>query len=137
MLAHILEGVIDRGTAKTAADLGIPRGYAGKTGTTDKGRDAWFVGFDTRMVTAVWVGGDRGALGLSGAGDALPVWASFQRFGPNRPRSVRRPEGLVAVEVCTSTGRPPCPGCATTHTEWFRDTRQPSATCEVAASTPP
>jgi membrane carboxypeptidase/penicillin-binding protein len=71
----ILRSVLTEGTARRAAELGVAGAFGGKTGTTDDGRDAWFVGFDPEHVVVVWVGLDRGTLGLSGAEAALPIWA--------------------------------------------------------------
>src|SRR5262249_33806787 len=80
LLTNLLRGVIDRGTAVAARSLGIDGVVAGKTGTTNDGRDAWFVGYTTRVVVLVWVGFDEhGVLRLSGSQAALPIWADFMR----------------------------------------------------------
>lgn len=77
-LVDIMRGVIKNGTAKSAAK--IPFSLAGKTGTTDDFRDAWFVGFSPNLLCAVWIGYDKGNnLGgrESGATAALPIWIEF------------------------------------------------------------
>ncbi len=80
LLTHLLRGVVDRGTAVAARSLGIDGVVAGKTGTTNDGRDAWFVGYTPRLVALVWVGFDeRDVLRLSGGQAALPIWADFMR----------------------------------------------------------
>jgi penicillin-binding protein 1A len=75
VLTHMMEGVIDHGTAYEIHDL--PLDIAGKTGTTDDFSDAWFVGFTPRYTILTWVGYDvkrsLGA-GMSGAVAALPMW---------------------------------------------------------------
>jgi len=78
MMTYLLQGVIQRGTAKAAAALNWP--LAGKTGTTNKFTDAWFIGFSPSLCAGVWVGydskvtmGDR----QSGAVVALPIWIDF------------------------------------------------------------
>jgi hypothetical protein len=74
-VTHLLRGVVDRGTGAAARGLGLNGAVAGKTGTTNDTRDAWFVGYSPRLVAVVWVGFDDGAsLGLSGAQGALPIW---------------------------------------------------------------
>ena len=78
ILTHLMTGVIERGTATAAKRLGRP--LAGKTGTTDDYTDAWFVGFDRRIVAGAWVGFDqKRSLGHkeSGARAALPMWLQF------------------------------------------------------------
>jgi len=68
------------GTAAAARGVAAADAIAGKTGTTNDGRDAWFVGYTPRLVTVVWVGFDGGdAHGLSGAEAALPIWTDFMR----------------------------------------------------------
>jgi penicillin-binding protein 1A len=73
----VLEGVISRGTGR-AADIGRPA--AGKTGTTNDFRDAWFVGYTPQLATAVWVGmADNSPMptGTTGGGAAAPIWAEL------------------------------------------------------------
>ncbi len=82
VLAHILEGVVDRGTARLAANLDID--LAGKTGTTDGYSDAWFVGFTPRYTALVWVGHDvKRSIGnnMTGTAAALPIWRSIIEKG--------------------------------------------------------
>jgi penicillin-binding protein 1B len=80
LLTHLLAGVIDHGTGAPARLLGIQGPVAGKTGTTNEGRDAWFVGYTPRLIVLVWVGFDeRDVMRLSGAQAALPIWADFMR----------------------------------------------------------
>ncbi|HSR36916.1 MAG TPA: penicillin-binding protein 1A [Desulfurivibrionaceae bacterium] len=75
---RILQGVIAEGTAKNIRSLGIPA--AGKTSTTDKYMDAWFIGYTTEMVTGVWIGFDQKTpLGKNETGGqaAAPIWLDF------------------------------------------------------------
>jgi penicillin-binding protein 1A len=83
----LLKSVIESGTGQRARRLGRP--LAGKTGTTNASKDAWFVGYSTEIVAGVWVGYDDAvSLGLSesGATAALPVWIDFMKVAQeNRP----------------------------------------------------
>ena len=85
-MTGILGQVIERGTGNQAR--GIP-GAAGKTGTSDDNRDAWFIGYTDNLTTGVWVGYDRGrTLGRGGTGGrvAAPIWKTFMlRAGGKRP----------------------------------------------------
>jgi len=77
-LIDMMKGVVKRGTAAKAAKM--PYFLAGKTGTTNEFRDAWFVGFSPNLLCLVWVGYDKDAvLGKreSGATAALPIWMEF------------------------------------------------------------
>ena len=80
VMTNLLRGVVQRGTAASAASLDWPLG--GKTGTMDEYTDAWFVGFDPNITVGVWVGYDEkkplGA-GETGATAALPIWMDFMR----------------------------------------------------------
>jgi penicillin-binding protein 1A len=116
VLAHVLEGVIDRGTGAKAAGLEID--LAGKTGTTDDFSDAWFVGFTPRYTLLTWVGYDLKkpiGRGMTGAEAALPMWmaivedgledgwlAAGERFGA--------PSGITVQTVEYRTGLLPGPG---------------------------
>lgn len=78
MLVDIMKGVVKNGTARSAASM--PYALAGKTGTTDDFRDAWFIGFSPNLLCAVWIGYDKKTnLGNkeSGATAALPIWIDF------------------------------------------------------------
>ncbi len=73
VLDSVLRGVVDHGTGASARRLGAQGIFAGKTGTTNDGRDAWFIGFSPRLLVAVWVGfDDNRGLNLSGSTAALP-----------------------------------------------------------------
>lgn len=80
MVTHLMEGVIEHGTARKARSMGFVRPAAGKTGTTNDYGDAWFVGFTPDLVAVVWVGFDkRESLNLSGGQAALPIWTEFMK----------------------------------------------------------
>ena len=85
MITHLLRGVMRRGTGAGSSAWGLQDVTAGKTGTTDGLRDAWFVGYTPDLVVGVWVGVDDGtSLGLTGSQAALPIW------GPIMQAAVRR-----------------------------------------------
>src|SRR5258705_13019958 len=76
IVTHLMRGVMRRGTGGSSSPWGLQEVTAGKTGTTDGLRDAWFVGFTPNLVVGVWVGAaDAHSIGLAGAGVALPTWA--------------------------------------------------------------
>ena len=80
MMNYILKGVLDRGTATSARRMGFTRPAAGKTGTTNDYKDAWFVGYTPDLLAVVWVGFDgQSKLNLSGAEAALPIWTEFMK----------------------------------------------------------
>jgi len=77
---QLLKGVLDRGTAAGARRSGFTRPAAGKTGTTNDYKDAWFVGYTPDLLALVWVGFDGPKkIGLSGAEAALPIWTEFMK----------------------------------------------------------
>ena len=80
MMNDLLKGVLDRGTGAMARRLGFTRPAAGKTGTTNDYKDAWFVGYTPDLLAVVWVGFDGPSkLNLSGAEAALPIWTDFMK----------------------------------------------------------
>ena len=118
LMTHVLEGVVQRGTAGKAADL--PAHLAGKTGTTDRFTDAWFIGFSPRITCAVWVGRDmKEPIGnkMTGAEAALPTWITFMRsYLDGVGETVRQeeftpPAGVEMVSVDRNTGLLAGPGC--------------------------
>ena len=126
LVTSAMTSVIDHGTARAARALGRPA--AGKTGTTDRARDAWFVGYTPDLVTGVWVGfDDRQPLGAGeeGARAAVPIWTNFMReyVRVRHPPAIEfaRPDGVTALTVDGATGLLPAPGAAapTTLEEYF------------------
>jgi len=77
-----MEGVVQRGTGAAANVLLNDTALAGKTGTTDRYTDAWFIGFSPSLCVGVWVGNDDNTTlgrGEEGAAAALPIWQEFFR----------------------------------------------------------
>lgn len=124
----VLQTVMSEGTASKAASYGAVGAYAGKTGTTDRYRDAWFVGFSPDLVVVVWVGFDAGKeVGLTGGKAALPAWARFMA-------SLGAPRGgfalssdLIEAEYCAGEFVDGvCEACVT---ELFVKGQEPQAGC--------
>jgi len=106
MMADVIR--LPRGTGHRAVVLGR-NDLAGKTGTTDDSRDAWFNGFNTKLVTTVWVGFDQErSLGESeeGARTALPIWIRYMREALKDvpQQKLPMPDGLVQLRVSPQTG---------------------------------
>jgi penicillin-binding protein 1B len=107
VLTHVLEGVLDYGTASAARAAGFRHPAAGKTGTTNDYRDAWFIGFTPDLLTAVWVGFDqRSPLDMSGATAALPIWTDFMKAATAAlpPRPFLPPPGVTLVPLDRASG---------------------------------
>ena len=108
MLTSMLQSVISEGTGKDA--LVLPRLLAGKTGTTNDFKDAWFIGFSPDIAVGVYVGmDDHRSMGRGefGAHAALPIWIDIMKGAlpllPNTPFSV--PDDIVNVRIDPDTGR--------------------------------
>ena len=144
IMTFLLQGVIQRGTGRSASYLQWPLG--GKTGTTDEYTDAWFVGFSPSLCAGVWVGhdkqipiGDR----QSGAVAALPVWRDFfdkvikeklriaeekgEEFVIDEEFEV--PPNLSFVEIDSKTGLLASPVCLFTLREVFLPGSEPDRFC--------
>jgi membrane peptidoglycan carboxypeptidase len=118
----MLQDVVWRGTGAEARALGFP--VAGKTGTTDDYRDAWFVGFSSRIVAGVWVGFDRPlpiGEGAYAAKVALPIWTAFMRRAAVvlAPGRFEPPGDLRAVALCSVSFEIPSDRCPT-YSEHFK-----------------
>ena len=101
LINMLLREVVVRGTARSLAVRFPPElGIAGKTGTSDDTRDAWFAGFTGNLVTVVWVGRDDNAqTGLHGASGALPLWAEFMARQNLQPLVLPQPQEIVWVRA--------------------------------------
>lgn len=132
VLTHLLEGVMERGTGAPARLYGVEGPVAGKTGTTNEGRDAWFVGYTPRLVALVWVGFDeRDALHLSGAQAALPIWADFVRAATGMvPSTAFQPPASVSFRVVDATnGQLATAWCRVVVREAFLASTEPRERC--------
>lgn len=112
-MVSILEGVVQRGTAKALMSLDRP--IAGKTGTTNDSKDAWFVGFTPDLVVGVYVGYDEPkSLGAkeTGASLAVPIFKNFMQeaLKDTPPVPFRIPPGVRMVQVNSKTGQTTYPG---------------------------
>jgi penicillin-binding protein 1A len=135
-MVSMLRDVIERGTGRPARELGVRGAVAGKTGTTDDYRDAWFVGFSSSVVVGVWVGFDQPAsIGRDayGARIALPIWADFMKRTARQfpPAEFAVPDGLHAVELCSVSYLKPVEGCPT-YNEYLKEGDvAPTALCTI------
>ena len=131
VLTHLLEGVVDRGTAASINHLEID--LAGKTGTTDQYSDAWFVGFTPRYTLLVWVGHDvKRTIGrqMTGTRVALPIWRDLVEDGLENGwltpgESFTPPPGVVFEQVELESGLLPGPGATVVIEEAFLAGTQP------------
>ena len=136
IMTSMLTGVVERGTASKANALGLRSSVAGKTGTTDGYRDAWFIGYTPDLVVGVWVGfDDEAALHLTGAQAALPMWVEFmRRVVPSGPRPVMTPPAVVTREIDPMTGQLATSKCPQRTPELFIEGTEPTIYCEVHGS---
>ncbi len=135
--AHIvidmLKGVIESGTGRKARVLARP--LAGKTGTTNDFRDAWFIGFSPRIAVGVWVGNDdHFPLGYreTGASAALPIWISFMKealSGTPVEDFDMPPGGLVKINIDKRSGLLASPGCGDPAPMLLRPDQVPTRRC--------
>jgi membrane carboxypeptidase/penicillin-binding protein len=138
LMTSMLRGVISKGTARSAQSLTASGDIAGKTGTTNEGRDAWFVGYSSRLVAAVWVGFDDNAPhGLSGSAAALPIWTQFmkQALDAYPAPAFTVPAGITTASIDTSNGRLAGESCPHTAREIFLTGTEPEVCTEHSGIT--
>jgi penicillin-binding protein 1B len=133
LVTSLLEGVVRRGTAAKAKVLGLTGAIAGKTGTTDGYRDAWFVGYTSDLVIGVWVGfDDERPVRLTGAQAALPIWIDIaRRMLPEQAPPFVVPTGVVIRPIDPKTGQLATSKCPEQVEEVFIEGTQPTVYCEV------
>ena len=134
-MVSLMRDVLDRGTGSDARLRGVTFPSGGKTGTTNDGQDAWFVGFTSSLVVGVWVGLDNPAPlpNASGARYALPIWAEFMtraaRVVP--ARGFTPPAGLRETQLCSVSYLKPTDHCPL-YREYFKNENEiPGDTCRV------
>jgi penicillin-binding protein 1A len=109
LMSNMLADVINSGTAWSARRVGFTLPAAGKTGTTNDYRDAWFVGYTPTIVTGVWVGYDMPQTIIAegyAAELAVPIWAKFMKTATRGHKAewFKQPAGLTSATICRLSG---------------------------------
>jgi penicillin-binding protein 1B len=134
LVANMMRSVINEGTGAGVRGAGFALDAAGKTGTTNDLRDAWFVGFTPELLTVVWVGfDDNTALGLSGAQAALPIWTTFmiRALAGHANIPLPQPQNIVFADIDRDNGQLAAPGCPRVIREAFFPGTEPTEVCEL------
>lgn len=131
---RMLRDVMVYGTAKTLKSFSQKRPSAGKTGTTDDYRDAWFIGYTPQVLTGVWVGHDKprpGGKGFTGGAVAAPIWERFmgQALASRPVADFSRPDSVISVAIDPKTGFPATADCPEKRDEFYIEGTQPTGYC--------
>jgi len=150
LMSTMMADVINAGTGNRARQLGFKLPAAGKTGTTNDFKDAWFVGFTPKLAAGVWVGFDepRTILPNGFAADvAVPAWAKFMKVATRNdaPDWLVPPPGVTTARVCRMSGKLAAAGCddvevvnrgggvehrSMVYTEYFARGTEPATFCD-------
>ncbi|PJZ68444.1 carboxypeptidase [Leptospira perolatii] len=137
IITSMMQDVISKGTGTGARAYGLTRPAAGKTGTTNNFRDAWFAGYTPELVGVVWVGYDIGTLslgrGMSGAIVAAPIWGRFMANALSGEKSKPFDFGdakIVRRTICSISGKLPGSHCYQTEEEVFDKATVPTEICD-------
>ncbi|MDD3991177.1 MAG: PBP1A family penicillin-binding protein [Desulfobacteraceae bacterium] len=135
LINSMLSSAVAEGTARSLKGLGIGQPVAGKTGTTNESRDAWFVGYTPEILALVWVGfDDGGSVKGTGASAALPIWADLMRRIPQHLSGAwfQRPAGVVDRVICADSGQLAVTGrCPRPVRELFLEELVPADPCPL------
>jgi 1A family penicillin-binding protein len=131
---QMLKDVMIYGTAKSLKKFSLARPSAGKTGTTDDYRDAWFIGYTPQLITGIWVGYDKprpGGRGFTGGAIAAPIWGRF--MGPALAAKpvvdFQQPDTVITVSIDPETGFLATAECPVKRDEYFIAGTQPTEYC--------
>jgi 1A family penicillin-binding protein len=133
LMTSLLKGVMDRGTGAKARAFGVHGPVAGKTGTTDGYRDAWFIGYTPDIAIGVWVGfDDERPLKLTGAQAALPIWSELAlRLIRRDSQDFEAPVGVVQRKIDPKSGQLATAQCPEKRLEFFIAGTEPTVYCEI------
>jgi penicillin-binding protein 1B len=134
MIDFMLEQVINHGTGEGARKRGFIRPAAGKTGTTNDSKDAWFAGFTPNLLAVIWTGFDqKEELGLTGAEASLPAWTDYMKAATaSRPAlDFAPPPGIVVEKVDPLTGYLAGPNCPVVLEGAFPTDLAPTKVCPL------
>ena len=134
LTTQMMKDVLNYGTAKTLKSFVVKRPAAGKTGTTDDHRDAWFIGYTPQIITGVWVGYDKprpGGTGFTGGAVCAPVWGRFMRGAlAGKPAAdFLKPDTVVGVMIDPETNELATPLCPVQREEFYIADTQPTKSC--------
>ena len=144
MTTDLMEQVLTRGTAASARSLGFKLPAAGKTGTTNDFKDAWFVGFTSSITCGVWVGFDQPTTIIPhgyGSALALPVWTQVMNSASERypAEPLKPPVALQQATVCSISNAIATSGCVAAGTAYEIDRpvdKIPRGVCKVHGGNP-
>ena len=141
ILTSMLQDVIKLGTGRRALSLGRTD-LAGKTGTTNESKDAWFSGYNADYVTTVWTGFDQPeSLGRREYGGtvALPIWINYMggALKDKPPHTQAEPEGILSLRVDPISGRVASPGTPGAYFELFKSEDTPPSNSELGNGVAP
>ncbi|PYK31018.1 MAG: hypothetical protein DME57_05195 [Verrucomicrobia bacterium] len=139
MTSQLMEEVLTRGTAAAARSLGFKLPAAGKTGTTNDYKDAWFVGYTSTLTCGVWVGFDQPVTIIPhgyGAALALPIWVQVMNKGATiyPPQDLQPTMPMAHALVCSLSNHLATTGCESAATAYEIDIpadKVPTTACEV------
>ena len=143
LITNMMQDVVNRGTGRRLGwQFGFPKGVvAGKTGTTDDSKDAWFCGYTPQITVVVWVGLDDEKFKLGekaeGAKTALPIFGTFlkqvykqlKEYDVTKEFSV--PEKIVKMEICKDSGKKAGPYCPNTYEDVFNSEFLDETPCNI------
>ncbi|RJR42347.1 MAG: PBP1A family penicillin-binding protein [Desulfobacteraceae bacterium] len=133
LITSMLRSVVEAGTARSLVDKGIHFPVAGKTGTTNDFKDAWFVGYTPDILALVWVGFDDGTpIKASGSSAALPIFADLMKSIPQHSSGVwfDPPPGVVTRTICPMSAQLAVDGrCPAAVQEVFLAANAPDEPC--------
>lgn len=141
LISDILSGVLRGGTATSAMyEAKFTRMGAGKTGTSNDWKDAWFVGYTPELATGIWIGFDsfKYSLGNNQVGGriAAPIWGKYmvEALKTIKPTWYKKPNNIVNVNICTVSGKLPSASCYSIKSELFIRDKIPNEICNVCAN---
>jgi penicillin-binding protein 1B len=137
IMTAMLQSVVNEGTARSLRWRGVSWPVAGKTGTTNDFKDAWFVGYTPDILALVWVGFDNGdTIAATGAAAALPIWADLMKAIPQyrSDTEFKAPRDVEKISVCSVTGLISVDGCPEPSEEYFLADRVPTEHCPLHAN---
>ncbi len=132
LMSDLLRSAVEFGTGRSLKNYGIDWPVAGKTGTTNGTRDAWFVGYTPNILAVVWVGFDNNdPVHFTGGRAALPIWAELMKALPQYVSGewFVKPPGIEKHAVCKSSGMPAGACCPETTEEIFLSETAPKEIC--------